>query len=315
MRSLADRSIVVTGGAGFLGRSVVAQLKAHGANNIHVPRSREYDLREQRGVRRLLDETMPEYLLHLAATVGGIGANRANPGSYFYENAVMGIHLLEEARKSEVGKVVVIGTVCAYPGDTPVPFRESALWDGYPEPTNAPYGIAKRMLLVQAQAYRQQYGMNIIYLMPVNLYGPGDNFDPVTSHVIPALIRKCVEAKKNGDDYIEVWGTGVANREFLYVDDAAEGVVKAMLRYDGAGPVNLGSGEEVSIADLASMVKETVGYRGDIRWDASKPDGQLRRGLDVSLAEELFEFKAHTGLKEGLQRTLDWYTLHEANHA
>ena len=310
MRFLKDKSVVVTGGAGFLGGSVVRELKSRGANRIYIPRSRHYDLRSRDDIVRLLDGTEPDYLLHLAATVGGISANRAQPGLFFYENAIMGIQLLEEARKAGVDKTLVVGTICSYPYETPVPFRESNLWEGYPEPTNAPYGMAKKMLLVQAQAYREQYGMNTIYLMPVNLYGPGDNFDPKASHVIPALIRKFVEAKENGADSIVAWGSGLATREFLYVDDAAMGIVQALLHYDGPEPVNLGSGSEISILELANMIKNLVGYEGDILWDLNQPDGQLKRRLDTSRAHREFGFQASTPFQDGLHRTIEWF---EAN--
>ena len=306
----AGKSVVVTGGAGFLGRAVVRRLRERGADRVFAPRSADYDLRSRDHVLRMLDDARPDCLLHLAAVVGGIGANRANPGSFFYDNAVMGIHLLEEARRAGVDKTLVVGTICAYPNDTPVPFSEDDLWAGYPEETNAPYGLAKKMLLVQAQAYREQYGTNIVYLMPVNLYGPGDNFDPESSHVIPALIRKLVEARERGEASVTAWGTGSPTREFLYVDDAAEGIALAMERYDSPAPVNLGSGEETSIRALASKIREMVGFEGDVLWDASKPDGQPRRRLDTSRAREEFGFVAATPFDVGLRRTIDWF---EAN--
>ncbi len=303
----ADRRVMVTGGAGFLGKAVVARLRASGANEIFVPRSAEYDLRTHEGVDRALADGRPDLVIHLAAAVGGIGANRENPGRFFYENAVMGIQLMEQARVAGVAKFVQIGTVCSYPKYTPVPFREDDLWNGYPEETNAPYGLAKKMLLVQGQAYRQQYGFNVIHLIPVNLYGPGDNFDPASSHVIPALIKKCVDAREAGADHVDVWGTGVASREFLYVDDAAEGIVLATERYDGAEPVNLGVGREITIRELVAMIVEVTGFRGEVRWDASKPDGQPRRALDTSRARERFGFVAETTFSEGLAQTVRWY--------
>ncbi len=306
----AGKSVVVTGGAGFLGRAVVRRLRERGAGNVFVPRSADYDLRLREHVLRMLDDARPDCLVHLAAVVGGIGANRANPGTFFYDNAVMGIHLLEEARRAGVGKTLVVGTICAYPNDTPVPFSEDDLWDGYPEETNAPYGLAKKMLLVQAQAYREQYDTNIVYVLPVNLYGPGENFDPESSHVIPALIRKLVEARERGDASVTAWGTGSPTREFLYVDDAAEGIALAMERYDKPDPVNLGSGEETSIRDLASKIREMVGFEGRVEWDASKPDGQPRRRLDTSRAREEFGFVASTPFDVGLRNTIDWF---EAN--
>ena len=301
------RRVMVTGGGGFLGTAVVRRLETAGATEIFVPRSRDYDLRTKDGIDRALADGNPELVIHLAAVVGGIGANRENPGRFFYENAIMGIQLMEAARLSGVVKFVTIGTVCAYPKFTPVPFREDDLWNGYPEETNAPYGLAKRMLLVQGQAYRQQYGFNSIYLLPVNLYGPGDNFDPASSHVIPALIKKCLDAVESGADHIDVWGTGSASREFLYVDDAAEGIVLAAERYDGDGPVNLGTGAEVTIRELVELVAEVTGFTGEIRWDASKPDGQPRRALDTSRAREQFGFVARTSFEDGLGATIDWY--------
>jgi GDP-L-fucose synthase len=303
---------MVTGGGGFLGRRVVAGLKRTGATEIFIPRSKDYDLRSRDGIARALRVGRPELVIHLAAVVGGIGANRENPGRFFYENAIIGIELMEQARIAGVAKFVTIGTVCAYPKFTPVPFREEDLWGGYPEETNAPYGLAKKMLLVQGQAYRQQYGFNAIYLIPVNLYGPGDNFDPGSSHVIPALIKKCVDARERRDSFIEIWGTGKASREFLYVDDAAEGIVLAAERYDGTEPVNLGVGQEITIRDLVTLITRFTGFDGEIRWDASKPDGQPRRALDTSRAHEWFGFAARTSFDEGLRRTVDWYLAERA---
>ena len=278
-----------------------------GARHIFVPRSAEFDLREKDAINRALDWAKPDVVIHLAAVVGGIGANREHPGSFFYDNAIMGIQLLEQARQAGVEKFVTMGTVCAYPKHTPVPFREEELWNGYPEETNAPYGLAKKMLLVQGQAYREQYGFNSIYLLPVNLYGPGDNFDLQTSHVIPALIRKIVEANERDDDHIVAWGTGLASREFLYVDDAAEGIVLATERYDGPEPVNLGSGREITIRELVETVARLCGFAGEIRWDTSQPDGQPRRMLDTSRAKRLFDFEAETGFEAGLHATISWY--------
>jgi GDP-L-fucose synthase len=302
-----DRRVTVTGGAGFLGSHLVERLNALGCGEVFVPRSADYDLRQMADVQRMVDDGRPDVVIHLAAVVGGIGANRASPGAFFYDNLMMGAQLMEEARLRRVDKFVAIGTVCAYPKFTPVPFKEEDLWDGYPEETNAPYGLAKKMLLVQAQAYRQQYGFDAIYLLPVNLYGPGDNFDLETSHVIPALIRKCVEARERGDDRVMVWGTGSATREFLYVEDAAEGILLAAEKYDGGEPVNLGSGMEISIKDLAGLIARLTGFEGQIAWDASKPDGQPRRCLDTSKAERLFGFRAKTPFEEGLERTVAWY--------
>lgn len=302
--------ILVTGGAGFLGSYVVGQLRQRGYRTILVPRSRDYNLVEAQAVKRLYDESRPEVVIHLAARVGGIGANRANPGSFFYDNLTMGLQLMEEARRRGVKKFVAVGTICAYPKFTPVPFREEELWHGYPEETNAPYGLAKKMLLVQAQAYRQQYGFNAIYVLPVNLYGPGDNFDLQSSHVIPAVIRKCLEAKARGEREIVVWGTGTPTREFLYVEDAAEGIVLAMERYDKPDPVNLGSGMEISIRRLVELIADSTGFRGEIQWDTAQPDGQPRRCLDVSRAAREFGFVAKTPFEEGLRRTIAWYQQH-----
>jgi GDP-L-fucose synthase len=303
----SGRRVMVTGGAGFLGTSVVARLRAAGADEIFVPRSADYDLTVASGVTSALAEGRPDLVIHLAAVVGGIGANRENPGRFFYENAVMGIHLMEQSRLAGVSKFVQIGTVCSYPKFTPVPFREEDLWNGYPEETNAPYGLAKKMLLVQGQAYREQYGFDVIHLIPVNLYGPGDNFNPRSSHVIPALIKKCVDAQAEGRDFIEVWGTGAASREFLYVDDAAEGIVLAAERYDGAEPVNLGVGQEITILELVELITRLVGFEGEVRWDPSKPDGQPRRALDTSRARERFGFDSITPFEDGLRRTVGWY--------
>ena len=302
-----ETRVVVTGGGGFLGSVVVQQLRERGCQDVFVPRSSEYDLRDRDAIVALYQRARPQIVLHLAAVVGGIGANRANPGRFFYDNAIMGIQLLEYARQFGVDKFVIAGTICAYPKLTPVPFKEEDLWNGYPEETNAPYGLAKKMLLVQAQAYRAQYGFNAIYPMLVNLYGPNDNFDLESSHVIPALIRKCVEAKQRGDRQIVLWGDGSPTREFLYVDDAAEGILLAAERYDDAEPVNLGSGEELAIRDLARIVAGHVGFDGDIVWDTSKPNGQPRRCLDVERAERLFGFRAKHSLAEGLARTVTWY--------
>ncbi|MDR3636189.1 MAG: GDP-L-fucose synthase, partial [Isosphaeraceae bacterium] len=301
------RRVMVTGGAGFLGSAVVRRLESAGATDIFVPRSRDYDLRTFDGVTRALADGHPDVVIHLAAVVGGIGANRENPGRFFYENAIMGIQLMEQARLEGVSKFVQVGTVCSYPKLTPVPFREEDLWNGYPEETNAPYGLAKKMLLVQGQAYRAQYGFDVIHLIPVNLYGPGDNFDPASSHVIPALIKKCVDAREAGADYIEVWGTGAASREFLYVEDAAEGIALAAERYDGSDPVNLGVGAEITIRDLVGLITRLTSFGGDVRWDTSKPDGQPRRALDTSRARERFGFVAATTFEDGLQRTIAWY--------
>jgi len=302
-----NRRVMVTGGAGFLGSAVVRQLELAGAEHVSVPRSHKYDLRTRDGVDRALADFGPELVIHLAAIVGGIGANRKNPGRFFYDNAIMGIELMEQARRTGVAKFVAVGTVCAYPKFTAVPFKEEDIWDGYPEETNAPYGLAKKMLLVQAQAYRDQYDFDAIYLLPVNLYGPGDNFDPERSHVIPALIKKCIDARDRGDEVIDVWGTGSASREFLYVDDAAEGIVLAAERYDGREPVNLGVGREITIKELIGVIARLTGFEGEIRWDATKPDGQPRRALDVSRARQRFGFTARTSLEDGLRRTIAWY--------
>jgi GDP-L-fucose synthase len=312
MKPLTSKRLVVTGGAGFLGHAVCERLRDHDPAAVVVPRKKQYDLTEQADVRRMLDETKPDVIVHLAAVVGGIGANRENPGKYFYENGIMGIMLMEEARKRGVSKFVTVGTICSYPKFTPVPFKEDDLWAGYPEETNAPYGIAKKALLVQGQAYRQQYAFNAITLLPVNLYGPGDNFDPASSHVIPALIKKVIDARDAKQPFIEAWGTGTASREFLYVDDAAEGIVKATVGYDGADPVNLGSGMEITIKRLTELICELGGFTGEIRWDPSKPDGQPRRCLDVTRAKKAFGFEAKTDFREGLRKTIAWYERERA---
>lgn len=315
MGFLEGKTVLVTGGAGFLGREVCLALRPFGPSVIHAPRSREYDLRNRQAIEKMLTALRPDVVIHLAAVVGGIGANRENPGRYFYENAIMGIELIEQCRQWDVEKTVLIGSICAYPKHTPVPFMESDLWNGYPEETNAPYGLAKKMLLVQAQAYRQQYGMNAITLMPVNLYGPNDNFEEQSSHVIPALIRKVVEAQQRGDSSIEVWGTGSASREFLFVRDAAEGIAMATESYNGSEPVNLGSGREITIRDLAELICELAEFKGRLEWDASKPDGQPRRRLDTSRAIEAFDFRARTEFCEGLRETIQWYRNHVATQA
>ena len=304
---LANKRILVTGGAGFLGTHLVEDLRRRGCRDIIVPRRAEHDLTHEQVVKDLYRDNRPDVVIHLAAVVGGIGANQANPGKFFYDNLIMGALLMEHARRTGVDKFVAVGTVCAYPKFAPTPFKEDNLWDGYPEETNAPYGLAKKMLLVQAQAYRQQYGFNAIYLLPVNLYGPGDNFDPRSSHVIPALIRKCLEAREKGASEIVVWGTGRATREFLYVEDCAEGIARATEAYDGADPVNLGSAHEISIADLVTKIARFCEFTGKIVWDSSKPDGQPRRKLDTSRARERFGFVAKTDFDRGLKATVDWY--------
>jgi GDP-L-fucose synthase len=302
--------IVVTGGAGFLGSFVIEKLASLGYTNIFTPRRKDFDLTHEADVKRLYAEQKPAVILHLAAEVGGIGANRDNPGRFFFANMSMGMHLIEHARLNNLKKFVQVGTICAYPKFTPVPFREEELWNGYPEETNAPYGVAKKALLVMCQSYRQQYHLNAIYLLPVNLFGPRDNFDMQSSHVIPALIRKCVEAKQRGDAQITAWGTGSASREFLYVEDCAEGIVKALLKYDSSEPINLGSGREITIKDLTEMVVKLTGFKGKIAWDSTKPDGQPRRCLDVSRAKEKMGFVARTGLEGGLKKTIEWFEQH-----
>jgi len=299
--------VVVTGGAGFLGSYVVEKLRERGVENIFVPRSKDYDLIKAESIRRLYNDTNPDLVIHLAAVVGGIGANRANPGKYFYDNLVMGAQLIEEARLRGVRKFLATGTICSYPKFTPVPFKEDDLWNGYPEETNAPYGLAKKMMLVQSQAYRDQYGFNSIFLLPVNLYGARDNFDPQSSHVIPALIRKCVEAASRGEDRVVCWGTGAATREFMHADDCARGILLAAEKYDKSDPVNLGAGFEISIRDLAEKIAALTGFEGRLVWDTSQPDGQPRRSLDTSRAESEFGFRARIGFDEGLKQTIDWY--------
>lgn len=301
------KRVVVTGGAGFLGSYVSAKLRGFPIADLVIPRSRDFDLRQRSDIERLLAQAKPHLVIHLAANVGGIGANRARPAEFFYDNLMMGVPLLDASWKAGVEKFVAVGTVCAYPKFTPIPFREDDLWDGYPEETNAPYGLAKKMLLVAAQTYRAQYGFNAIYLLPANLYGPGDNSDLQTSHVIPALIRKCIEARRQGQDRLVVWGTGAPTREFLYADDCADGILLASERYDGDGPVNLGTGQEISIKELVLRIVELTGFQGQIVWDASKPDGQPRRCIDTSRAKELFGFKAATSMKSGLAETVRWF--------
>jgi len=302
-----DRRIVVTGGAGFLGGYVVEGLQKRGCRNILVPKIEDYDLVNIADIVRMYGDMRPDIVIHLAAIVGGIGANREHPGEFFYKNLMMGIQLIEQGRLRNIEKFVAIGTVCAYPKFTPVPFKEEDIWNGYPEETNAPYGLAKKMLLVQSQSYRAEYGFNSIFLLPVNLYGPGDNFDPKSSHVIPALIKKCVDAIKSGADYIDCWGTGAPSREFIYVADAAEGILLATEHYNGAEPVNIGAGFEITIKDLVEKIATLTGFSGRVRWDSSKPDGQPRRRLDVSRAKECFGFEAKTSFEEGLKQTIKWY--------
>ena len=303
----SEKRICVTGGAGFLGTHLIANLEKRGARDIFIPRIEDYDLVDGAAIDRLLADARPDMIIHLAAHVGGIGANREHPAEFFYDNLMMGVQLLHKAYARGVEKFVAIGTVCAYPKFTPVPFREDDLWIGYPEETNAPYGLAKKMLLVQSQAYRDQYGYNSIFLLPVNLYGPGDNFDPRSSHVIPALIRKCVEAKETYADHIVVWGDGSPTREFIYVGDAAEGIALAAERYNQSAPVNIGSGFEISIKDLVEKIARMTGFEGDLVFDATKPNGQPRRALDISRARERFGFEATTDFEEGLQNTIDWF--------
>lgn len=307
MTALENKRVLVTGGNGFLGQSIVARLGAAGCTEILTPRKKDYDLREIDQVRRLFRDLRPEVIIHAAAVVGGIGANMEHPGNFFYDNLIMGVQLIEEARLNQVEKFVTIGTVCAYPKFTPVPFKEDDLWNGYPEETNAPYGLAKKALLVQGQAYRQQYGFRSIFLLPVNLYGPGDNFDPASSHVIPALIKKCIDAQEAGLDEIVIWGDGSATREFLYVDDAADGIVLATLEYDKPDPVNLGSGQEISIRELIEMIVEYTDFKGRLTWDTSKPNGQPRRKLDTSRADQEFSFRSQVSFMEGLKKTIAWY--------
>lgn len=304
---MKQKNILVTGGAGFLGKRVVAELKARGYQDIFVPRSAEHDLTEQSKVRDLIRSVQPDLVIHLAAVVGGIGANRANPGKYFYDNLMMGVMLIEECRKGGVEKIVSVGTICAYPKFAPIPFKEDDIWNGYPEETNAPYGLAKKMLLVQSQAYRDQYGFNGVYLLPVNLYGPEDNFDEDSSHVIPALIKKCFDAKERKASEVVLWGDGSPTREFLYIDDAARGIVDAAEKYNKSDPVNLGSGTEISIKDLAEQIAKMTGFTGKISWDTTKPNGQPRRKLDTSKAKNEFGFESKVGFEEGLRKTIDWY--------
>ena len=305
--------VLVTGGAGFLGRFVVERLREHRELEILVPRQEQYDLVQLSHIQRLLDDVQPDLIIHLAALVGGIGANQQQPGRFFYDNLMMGVQLLEHARLRGVKKFVALGTVCAYPKHTQTPFKEEDLWNGYPEETNAPYALAKKMMLVQSQSYRDQYGFNSIFLLPANLYGPGDNFDLQTSHVIPALIRKCIEARDAGQPFIEAWGTGQASREFLYVGDCADGVVRAAAAYNESDPVNLGTGTEIQISDLARLIVRLTRYQGEIHWQHDRPDGQPKRRLDVSLAFEKFGFRAQMQLEEGLKKTIDWYETNRSN--
>ena len=303
------KRVVVTGGAGFLGRFIVERLKACADTQVFVPRSADYNLIEASDIKRLYSDTHPDLVIHLAAVVGGIGANQKNPGKFFYENLMMGVQLIEQARLQGVQKFVATGTVCAYPKFTPTPFREDDLWNGYPEETNAPYGLAKKMMLVQSESYRQQYGFNSIFLLPANLYGPGDNFDLESSHVFPALIRKCVEARESGASFVEVWGTGNASREFLYVEDCAEAIVRAAAIYNESAPVNIGTGNDIKISELAKLIMQVTRFNGEIRWQSDKPDGQPRRRLDVSRAFDKFQFQSEVSLEEGLRGTVDWYEV------
>ncbi len=310
MQDFKEKRLWVTGGTGFLGRAVLAQLKNQGFEDVIVTGSKDCDLRDVEQIRQQLEKSKPQAVVHMAAVVGGIGANREHPAEFFYENLMMGTQLLHESWKKGVEKLVTIGTVCAYPKFVPIPFREDDLWNGYPEETNAPYGLAKKMLLVQSQAYRQQYGFNAVYLLPVNLYGPWDNFDPASSHVIPALVRKCREAVESGSEVVEVWGDGSPTREFLFVDDAARGIVAALQHYNQPDPVNLGSGMEISMRELIEIIVDLTGFKGGIVWDKTKPNGQPRRCLDTSRAEREFGFKATTDFREGLKRTIEWYYTH-----
>ncbi|MFO7623687.1 MAG: GDP-L-fucose synthase [Anaerolineales bacterium] len=307
-----DKRVVVTGGAGFLGSFVTEKLYQRGATEVFVPKIEDFDFVQLKDIHRMLDEAQPDLIIHLAALAGGIGANRARPAEFYYVNMIMGVQMMHEAWKYGVQKFLALGTICAYPKFTPVPFKEENLWDGYPEETNAPYGLAKKMLLVQAQAYREQYGFNAIYLLPVNLYGPRDNFNLETSHVIPALIRKCLEAQDRGEKQVVLWGDGSPTREFLYVEDAAEGILLAAERYNGSEPVNLGSGMEIRIKDLAQMISRLTGFEGELVWDTTKPNGQPRRVLDTSRAEGYFGFRAQTPFEEGLRRTIEWYRQHRS---
>ena len=307
MKFWENKRVIVTGGAGFLGKAIVKLLKDKGCRHVIVPLIEEYDLRKTSAIRRLYKRAKPDMVIHLAAVVGGIGANQENPGKYFYDNLIMGVQLIEQARLFGLDKFVAIGTICAYPKFTKVPFKEEDLWEGYPEETNAPYGLAKKMLLVQSQAYRQQYGLNSIFLLPVNLYGPGDNFSPKSSHVIPALIKKCFDAKVKGDKELVVWGTGKASREFLYVDEATRGIILAAEKYNGPDAVNLGAGFEISIKELVALIARLTGFKGKIVYDRTKPDGQPRRCLDTSRAKKVFGFENRVGLEAGLKKTISWY--------
>lgn len=308
--NIASKRIMITGGEGFIGHHVVAELRREGVQQIFIPRHHDYDLTQIHDVVRAYQTGQPDIVIHLAAKAGGIGINQEKPGEFFYDNLMMGVHLMEQARRFGIEKFVSIGTVCAYPKFTPIPFKEDDLWNGYPEETNAPYGLAKKMLLVQGQAYRQQYGFNAIYLLSVNLYGPGDNFDPHSSHVIPALIKKCVDALDRGEERIVAWGTGRASREFLYVEDAARAIILATEKYNQPEPVNIGSRMEISIKDLLDLIAELTGFAGEIIWDTSKPDGQPRRSLDTSRAKQEFDFQAQTDFRTGLRKAIEWYKVH-----